>query len=933
MESANNQDKKNNHIKPVLIENELKDSFLDYAMSVVVSRAIPDIRDGLKPVHRRVLYTMNQLGFHYNRPYHKSVRVVGDVLGKYHPHGDQAVYNTMVGMVQEFAKRYPLLDGQGNWGSVDGDNAAAMRYTEVRMAKIAQEILADLDKATVPFVPNFDESTVEPTLLPSKLPNLLVNGTTGIAVGMATSIPPHNLKEVINACLALLADEKISDEEIFKYIPGPDFPTGGIICGRGGIVKAYTTGRGSLTLRGVVDVEETKKGDRIVITELPYMVNKAELSVKIADLVRNKVIDGITNIRDESDKKGMRLIIEVKRGEVPSVIVNQLYKHTQLQTSVSMLLLGLLDNQPLIFTLRELLSHFIYHRKQVIYRRTVYDLDKAKAREHILEGFIKALNNIDEVVALIKQSKAADEAVEKLHARFEFSPEQAKAILELRLQRLTGMEQEKIRAEMEDIRKTIAHLNDIIQHESVLKKEIIKELEDVRDSYGDARRTKIEGAVDILTEADLIPDEEVVVTLTMKGYIKRVPLETYGVQHRGGKGKMGMTSLEDDVVEDIFIAKNHDELLFFTNFGRVYSFQVFEVPEASRIAKGRAIINLLPLQANERVVKLLCARDLKGKFVVMVTKNGIIKRVDAEAFAKIRSTGIRAVTLKEDENDELVFCRLSGGDDTIIIATERGQGIRFKEGEVRAMGRQASGVIGIRLKKDDIVVGMEVLHKDEDILFATENGYGKRVSMDDFRVAHRGGVGVRTIPTDQRNGVVIGLAVVRDNSTVLLIDKAGKIIRLAPTEIRTMGRQAKGVRLIKLDAGQKLSSVVAFEESDDNGKQGPSDGGSDAPIAPSQKVEVTESVTDILEVAAPQAEQSVAAAGSSDSVVQPATRVQEDAAPTPSVQTQDESIEKPEPVAAQVQSKVEPAAPQEAERHTEEEKPESDDQDSIFDQF
>lgn len=854
MESTNNQDKKNNYVQPVLIENELKESFLDYAMSVVVSRAIPDIRDGLKPVHRRVLYTMHQLGFHYNKPYHKSVRVVGEVLGKYHPHGDQAVYNTMVGMVQDFSKRYPLLDGQGNWGSVDGDNAAAMRYTEVRMEKIAQEILADLDKETVPFVPNFDESTVEPTLLPSRLPNLLVNGTTGIAVGMATSIPPHNLKEVINACLALLANAELSNEELFKYIPGPDFPTGGVICGRGGIVTAYTTGRGSLMLRGVVDIEEdTKKNDRIVITELPYMVNKAELAVKIADLVRNKVIDGITNIRDESDKKGMRLIIEVKRGEIPSVVVNQLYKHTQLQVSVSMLMLGLLDNQPLVFSLRELLSHFLIHRRQVVYRRSVYDLKKARAREHILEGFIKALNNIDAVVALIKQSAGAEEAIEKLAVHFDFSAEQGKAILELRLQRLTGMEQDKIRIEMDEIRVTIAHLNDIIQNESVLKQEVVKELEEIKSVYGDDRRTKIEGAVDILTEADLIPDEEVVVTLTMKGYVKRVPLETYGVQHRGGKGKMGMTSLEDDVVEDIFIARNHDELLFFTNLGRIYSLQVFEVPEASRVAKGRAIVNLLPLQDNERVVKLLCARELEGKFIVMVTKNGIIKRVEAMAFAKIRSTGIRAITLREDEKDELVFCRMSSGSDSIILATKKGQGIRFKEDEVRAMGRQAAGVIGIRCKSGDEVIGMEVLGQDDDILFATEKGYGKRVSMDDFRVAHRGGVGVRTIPTDKRNGIVIGLAVVNDNSSVLLIDAAGKIIRLAPTEIRTMGRQAKGVRLIRLDEGQKLSSVVAFEESEiESGSNGSNGGDS---VLPSQKVPVSESITDILELK--QAEQTV----------------------------------------------------------------------------
>ncbi len=806
-------------VKPVLIENELKDSFLDYAMSVVVSRAIPDVRDGLKPVHRRVLYTMNQLGFHFNKPYHKSVRVVGEVLGKYHPHGDQAVYGTMVGMVQDFSKRYPLLDGQGNWGSVDGDSAAAMRYTEIRMKKISQEILADLDKETVNFVPNFDESTVEPTVLPSKVPLLLVNGTTGIAVGMATSIPPHNLGEVINACLALLADETISDEKLFELIPAPDFPTGGIICGRAGIVNAYKTGRGRLTLRAVVEVEETKKGTTLVITELPYMVNKAELAIRIADLVKDKTIDGIANIRDESDRKGMRLLIELKRGEVAQVVLNQLYQHTTLQTSVSILMLSLLDNRPLIFSLRQLLQEFLFHRKQVVYKRSVFDLNKAKAREHLLEGFILALKNIDEVVALIKQSKTAEDAIAKLNKRFLLSLEQGKAILEMRLQRLTGMEQEKIYAEIEELKKEIAHLQSIIQNEEILKQEIINELTEVKREYGDARRTKIEGAIDILTEADLIPDEDVVVTLTMKGYVKRVQLALYGVQHRGGKGKMGMPALEEDVVQDLFVAKNHDELLFFTNLGRVYSMNVFEVPEASRTAKGRAIVNLLPLQADEKVVKLLCMRGMEDKFIVMATKSGLIKRTHASVFAKIRATGIKAIGL--NEGDELVFCAESSGNDSIIMATAFGQGIRFNEGEVRAMGRQAAGVIGMRMKGDDRVVGMEVAREGGEILFATENGYGKRVLLEDFRLAHRGGVGVRTIPTDKRNGPVIGLVMVSPESHILLIDQAGKIIRLSPAEIRTMGRQAKGVRLIRLEENQKLANVVAFEEStEEEGEKG-----------------------------------------------------------------------------------------------------------------
>lgn len=818
-------DKAENKIKPVLIEQELKTSFLDYAMSVVVSRAIPDIRDGLKPVHRRVLYAMHQQGFQYNKPYHKSVRVVGDVLGKYHPHGDQAVYNTMVGMVQDFSKRYPLLDGQGNWGSVDGDNAAAMRYTEVRMEKIAQELLADIDKETVRFVPNFDESTVEPVILPSKLPHLLINGTTGIAVGMATAIPPHNLGEVIDACLLLLENPHASDEEIFERVPAPDFPTGGIICGRGGVIKAYKTGRGNLILRGVVEVEETKKGTSLVITELPYMVNKAALAVQIADLLRDKVIEGITNIKDESDKKGMRLVLEIKRGESPQVILNQLYKHTPLQTSINMLMLGLLDNRPLIFSLRQLIEQFLYHRREIIYKRTVFNLKKAQDREHLLAGFIIALKNIDEVVALIKNSSSADEAITKLNKRFLLTPEQSKAILEMRLQRLTGLEQDKIYQEMEELKKTIAYLKSIIENEEILKKEIVNELVEIKQEYADARRTKIEGAIDILTEADLIPDEEVVVTLTHKGYIKRVPLNTYGLQHRGGKGKMGMATLEgsEDVIQDLFVAKNHDELLFFTNLGRVYSMRVFEVPEASRIAKGRAVINLLPLAAEEKVVKLLCTRDLAGKNLVMLTKQGIIKRTDATEFDKIRSTGIRAATLKE--GDELVFCALSTGTDSIIIATAHGQGIRFKEEEVRVMGRQAAGVIGIRMKEDDFVVGMEVISGGGDILFATENGYGKRVSIADFRLAHRGGLGVRTIPTTSRNGMVIGLVYVTDRSNILLIDKAGKIIRLSSAEVRTMGRQAQGVRLIKLDEGQKLSTIVAFEE--EEGDSGNSASGND----------------------------------------------------------------------------------------------------------
>jgi DNA gyrase subunit A len=796
--------------KPILIEEELKGSWLDYAMSVIVSRALPDVRDGLKPVHRRILWAMYQLGFHHNKPHRKSVNVVGEALAKYHPHGDQALYSSMVGMVQDFSKRYPLLDGQGNWGSVDGDNAAAMRYTEVRMDKIAQELLADIDKETVEFIPNFDESTVEPVLLPSRLPNLLINGTAGIAVGMATSMPPHNLGEVIDVCLALLQDDALSDDALFSLLPGPDFPTGGIICGRAGIVRAYTTGRGNVIVRGVVDIEESKKGSFLIISQLPYQVNKAELIIKIADLVKSKVIEGISNIRDESDKKGIRVVIDIKRGENPQVVLNLLYKHTPLQTSFGILMLALLDNKPLVFTLRQLLKEFLAHRKVIIAKRTHYDLQKAQAREHILLGFIIALANIDEIVDLIKNSNAADEVVIKLNKRFLLTSEQSKSILDMRLQRLIGLEQEKIHQELEEVKKYIIQFKEILNNRKLLEQEIIKELTAIKALYSDDRRTRIEGPIDILSEADLIPDEEVVVTLTRKGYIKRVPLITYDVQRRGGKGKMGMAALDEsnDILQDLFVTRNHDELLFFTNLGRIYSLAVFQVPETSRTAKGRAIINLLPLTTDEYVVKLLCTRDFEDRFLVMVTKEGTIKRTQATAFSKIRSNGIRGITLHD--NDELVFCSLSSGDDYIVIATASGQGIRFKETEIRSTGRTAAGVRGIRLRENDCVVGMEVLSDDKDMLFATEGGYGKRVRVADFRITHRGGFGVRAIPTDNRNGKVIGLVVVDDYTNILLIETTGKIIRVSPKEVRTMKRQAMGVRLIRLEEGQCLAAIAAI---------------------------------------------------------------------------------------------------------------------------
>ena len=808
-------------IVPLSIEKELKTSFLDYAMSVIISRALPDVRDGLKPVHRRILYAMHKLGYYHEKTYRKSATVVGEVIGNYHPHGDAAIYQSMVGLVQEFSKRYPLLDGQGNWGSIDGDNAAAMRYTEVRMAKIARELLGDIDKETVLFVPTFDESKTEPILLPSKIPNLLINGSTGIAVGMATSIPPHNLGEVVDACIELLKNPSLSEERLFELIPAPDFPTGGIICGRSGIVKAYRTGHGNAIVRGVVDIEENKKQQPILaIKEIPYQVNKADLIKKIADLVKNKIIDGISNIRDESDKRGIRVVIEIKRGENPQVVLNQIYKHTTLQTSISILLLALHQNRPMFLTLREILDHFLIHRREMITKRSEFDLAKNKARAHVLAGLIIALDNIDEVIKLIKKSDTVELAGQYLNEKFKLTQAQTKAILEMRLQRLTGLEREKINAETNELKKAIEVLELILRDEEILKKEIIEELETIKESYNNVRRSKIEGSIDSLSESDLIPDEEVVITLTKKGYIKRVLLDTYTVQHRGGKGKKGISDLgeSDDIVQDLFVAKNHDELLFFTNKGRVYSLKVFQVPEASRTARGRAVVNILPLADSEKVVKLLCARDMKDKFLVMITKKGTIKKTSSKAFSKIRSTGIRAIGLSGD--DELVFCDLSFGKDSIVIATSKGQGIQFNEEEVRPMGRQAGGVRGIRLRPDDFVVGLEIIHeKDKDLLFATSKGYGKRVKIENFRVAHRGGIGVRTIPTGGRNGNVIGIALVASNSHVLLIDANGKIIRLSPKEIRTMGRQAKGVRLVRLDSSQVLSSVTTFEESEEETEQ------------------------------------------------------------------------------------------------------------------
>lgn len=801
-------------IVPLSIERELKNSFLDYAMSVIVSRALPDVRDGLKPVHRRILYAMYTLGLFNERPYRKSAAVVGEVIAKYHPHGNEPIYQAMVGLVQDFSKRYPLLDGQGNWGSIDGDNAAAFRYTEVRMEKIARELLADIDKQTVQFQPNFDEAEQEPILLPSKIPNLLINGSNGIAVGMATSIPPHNLGEVVDACLALLKNPYLTDDELFALVPAPDFPTGGIICGRSGIVKAYKTGHGSVVSRGVVEIDESSTKNLLIIKEIPYQVNKSDLIEKIADLVKEKVIEGITNIRDESNRDGIRVVIDIRRGDIPQVVLNQLYKHTSLQVSHSIMLLALLDNTPHIFTLREMLEQFLIHRQEVIRRRSEFDLEKNRQRAHLLTGLIKALENIDAVVALIRASKSGQDASEALQLQFAFSEVQAKAILDMRLQRLTALEQDKLVAEIEEIKKVIAYLELLLRDAEVLNKEVVTELETIRASYSDKRRSRIEGPIDQFEDIDLIPNEEVVVTLTSKGYVKRVQLDVYAVQHRGGRGKKAIADLgeSDDILKDVFVARNHDDLLFFTNLGRVYSLSVYEIPEASRTARGRAVINLIPLTAGESVVKLLCAAELQSGYVVMVTKKGVIKKTEAVAFSNVRKTGIHAINL--NEGDELVFCAQSTGADDIVLATSNGQGIRFNEEEVRPMGRHSAGVRGIRIRGDAQVVGLEVIGSADvrDLLFVTSGGYGKRVRVEDFRIAHRGGLGVRTIPVGKRNGEVIGVALVANDSSILLIEQSGRIIRLSPQEVRTMRRGAQGVRLIRLDEGERVFAVAAFDE-------------------------------------------------------------------------------------------------------------------------
>ncbi len=798
---------------PVNIEDEMKKSYMDYAMSVIIGRALPDVRDGLKPVHRRILYAMNELNNDWDKPYKKSARIVGDVIGKYHPHGDMAVYDAIVRMAQDFSLRYPLIDGQGNFGSIDGDPPAAMRYTEIRMSKLTGELLADIDKETVDFVPNYDESLVEPVVLPSKFPNLIVNGSSGIAVGMATNIPPHNLVETINALIALIENPEISIEELMAHLPGPDFPTAGFIYGKEGIRQAYETGKGVIQLRARAIIERDRKGERenIVITELPYQTNKAKFIERVAELVQEKVMEGISNIRDESDREGMRVVVELKRNEVAEVILNQLYKHTQMQTSFGIILLAIHQNQPKLLSLKEMLQLFVQHRQVVVTRRSLFDLKKAEARAHILEGLKKAIDQIDAVIAMIKASKTPKEAKDRLVERFAFSEEQAQAILEMRLQRLTNLEQHKIVEEYEETIKLINRLKALLASERLILNLIKEELTSIRDAYGDGRHTEIVDVAPEIKIEDLIAEEDMVVTITHTGYIKRNPISLYRSQHRGGKGKVGINVKEEDFVEDLFIASTHDYILFFTDAGKIHWMKVHELPQAGRLTRGKAIVNLLNLSPQEKVTTILPLKEFaKGKFITFVTKKGIIKKSALEAYSNPRAGGIIAINL--DEGDELISTKLTDDQQHLFIGTKLGKAIHFPENQIREIGRTARGIRGIKISKQDEVVGMEVVTPHTQILTVTEHGYGKRTKASEYRVQNRGGTGIFTVKRTQKTGDVVGIKTVTDEDELMVISDQGKIIRLRATDIPIQGRSTQGVRLITVEEGERVVAVGRLAE-------------------------------------------------------------------------------------------------------------------------
>ena len=798
---------------PVNIEDEMKKSYMDYAMSVIIGRALPDVRDGLKPVHRRVLYAMNELSNDWDKPYKKSARIVGDVMGKYHPHGDMAIYDAIVRMAQDFSLRYPLVDGQGNFGSIDGDPPAAMRYTEIRMAKIAAELLSDIDKETVEFVPNYDDTSVEPSVLPSKFPNLIINGSSGIAVGMATNIPPHNLTESINAIIALIETPEASVAELMDHLPGPDFPTAGFIYGKEGIRQAYETGKGVIQLRARALIERDRKGERenIVITELPYQTNKAKLIERIAELAQEKTIEGIANVRDESDRDGMRVVVELKRNEVAEVILNQLYKHTQMQTSFGIILLVIHQNQPKLLSLKEMLHFFIQHRQEVVLRRSRFELNKAEARAHILEGLKKAIDHIDAIIATIKASKTPKEAKDRLMEKFAFSDEQAQAILEMRLQRLTNLEQRKIVEEYEETIKLINRLKALLASERLVLNLIKEELVSIRDAFGDERKTEIVEAAPEIRVEDLIAEEDMVVTITHTGYIKRNPISLYRSQHRGGKGKVGINVKEEDFVVDLFIASTHDYLLFFTDAGKIHWMKVHELPQAGRLTRGKAIVNLLHLSPQEKVTAILSLKDFaKEMFITFMTKKGTIKKTVLEAYSNPRSGGIIAIHL--DEGDELISTKLTDGKQHLFIGTKTGKAIHFPENQIREMGRTARGIRGIKISKQDEVVAMEEVAPHTQILTVTANGYGKRTQASEYRVQNRGGTGIFTVKRTQKTGDVIGIKTVVDEDELMVISNKGKIIRLRAVDIPVQGRSTQGVRLITLEEGERVVAVARLAE-------------------------------------------------------------------------------------------------------------------------
>ncbi|MGB9500068.1 MAG: DNA gyrase subunit A [Dissulfuribacterales bacterium] len=800
----------------ISIEKEMKQSYLDYAMSVIIGRALPDVRDGLKPVHRRILFAMSDLNNDWNKPYKKSARIVGDVIGKYHPHGDSAVYDALVRMAQTFSLRYPMVQGQGNFGSVDGDPPAAMRYTEVRMMRLTHEMLADIEKETVEFNVNYDETLEEPEVLPAKIPSLLLNGSSGIAVGMATNIPPHNLTELINAVTALINNPQITVEELMEHLPGPDFPTGGIIFGNQGIINAYRTGRGKLRIRARVDIEQDKKSksETIIVREIPYQVNKANLVTKIAELIKNKQLEGVRYVRDESDKDGIRIAIALKRDQIPEVILNQLYKHTALQHNFGIIFLAVVNKRPEVMGLKEILEHFVIHRKEIIIRRTRFDLRKAEARAHILEGLIVALDNLDEVVSLIRNSKSPAEAKEQLIARFKLSDIQAQAILDMRLQRLTGLERDKIKNEHIEILKDIARFQEILSSERIVLNLIKDELAEMNEMFGDVRRTKIVAESKEITLEDMIAQEDMVVTISNSGYIKRNPITMYHHQHRGGKGKTGMGIKEEDFVEHLFIASTHHTFLFFTNLGRIYWCKVYDIPQSSRISRGKAVVNLLNFGPDERLTTVLSVPNFEpGYHVIMATRHGIVKKTDIMDYSRPRSGGIIAVNLKED--DELISARITDGTQNVFLCSSLGKSIRFHESDVRPTGRTAMGVRGMRLGKDDHLVGMQILSHGQTLFTTTENGYGKRTLIDEYPVQKRGGKGVITIKTNERNGRVVTILVVAEDDEVMLITDIGKIIRLEISGISVISRNTMGVRLMGMDPGERLVGAARLAEKED----------------------------------------------------------------------------------------------------------------------